>query len=84
MADRNTQLIFGFVGKQISPADNLDVFDTIAPLWQNRDLLSAQEKSLVYAIAVLEKQIGKLGDEIYRLRQQVDPNNLHSSGRKKK
>jgi hypothetical protein len=53
MADRNTQLIFGFVGKQISPADNLDVFDTIAPLWQNRDLLSAQEKSLVYAIGVL-------------------------------
>jgi hypothetical protein len=53
-----------FIGKEIKPADNLDVFDTIAPLWENKANLSETERALVYAIAVLRRQIANLEQQL--------------------
>lgn len=66
----NENLLFGFVGKQIDPADNLDIFDTLNPLWNNRHLLSRQEKSLLYAFGVMYRHIRILESEITKLKEQ--------------
>ena len=49
----------GFIGKSIRPADNLDLFDTLAPMWQD-SALTPNERALVYAIAVLNRHVMQL------------------------
>jgi len=71
-----------FIGKEIKPADNADVFDTITPLWANKENLSETERALVYAIAVLSKQITVLSKKLEEQKQPVPSSTLTGGARK--
>ena len=55
----------GHVGKSISPADNMDVFDTLTPMW-NDPTLTPNERALVYACGVLHRKIAQLENSLLK------------------
>ncbi len=64
----------GHIGKSINPADNMDVNDTLAPMW-NDSTLTPNEKALVYACAVLHRRIAQLENSLLKanIKLEEDP-----------
>ena len=58
---------WGSVGENIRPADNLDIYDTLVPLWDRKDELNPREKALAYAIAVLNRNHEELKERVKEL-----------------
>lgn len=56
-----------FIGKTIRPPDNLDVFDTLQPMW-NDPSLDNKTKALVYACSILSHRISVLESAMYQLK----------------
>jgi len=54
----------GFVGKTIRPADNRDLYDTLAPMWMDTDTVTPNERALVYALCVLDNNYRNDLDEL--------------------
>jgi chromosome segregation ATPase len=59
-----------FIGKSINPVENVNVMETITPLWLDKTL-SQNEKALTYTCAVLNNNIAILTDTIYDLQKQI-------------
>ncbi len=59
-----------FIGKSINPVDNVNVMETITPLWLDKTL-TQNEKALTYTCAVLNNNIAILTDTIYDLQKQI-------------
>jgi len=82
---------WGFVGMEIRPVDNADIFDTIRPLWERREQLNPREKALVYAIAVLNGNLDRLKTRVEILEaaaqapaQEAQPAPVTQAGGKKR
>jgi hypothetical protein len=64
MSETNNNQNLEFVGEMIRPADNLDPYDTLCPLWNRKEQLSETEKALVYVIGVLTTKIINMEKQI--------------------
>jgi hypothetical protein len=66
----NKEYKYGYVGESITNNVNMDVYDTLTPLWLRKDDLSPIEQSLVYSIAVLSKKLMRLEMKVYTLQNE--------------
>lgn len=60
--NKERKIEWGYVEECERPSDvsNLNIYDTLTPMWLNRHLLSPQEKSMLYIIAILNSKLEKL------------------------
>ncbi len=62
------QALFGQIEDTIdNNSQGQHIFNVIGPLWGNRALLSAQEKSMVYCIGILAHQVQNLEQKVLNL-----------------
>ena len=75
--------IDAYVGPVIKGDVNLDVFDTIQPLWNNKDKLTQRETQLVYALAVLAKNQLTLKERVDKLEAKAPVTSMAGGAKKR-
>jgi len=64
-------------------AINLDVYDTLQPLWNNKEKLTQREKQLVYALAVLANNHRLLKERVDKLEEKTPVSSMAGGAKKR-
>jgi len=83
--NKSIQLQYGFFEDvdDVSEVKNLDVYDTLRPLWSKKDEMDEIIKRLMMCIAVTNNNIMNLKNKIYQLETQNEKlkEELHQNNR---